>query len=73
MLELRAVDAVLHDACVCNGQLIAFLEGERTLEEAVERIKFETHRFARQQATWFRLDDERIRWFDLRTGITTSS
>ncbi|MEM7116694.1 MAG: tRNA (adenosine(37)-N6)-dimethylallyltransferase MiaA [Chloroflexota bacterium] len=46
-------------------QLIDYLEGERSLEEAVERIKFETHRFARQQATWFRLDDKRIRWFDL--------
>jgi tRNA dimethylallyltransferase len=46
-------------------QLYAYLEGEMTLEEAVERIKFETHRFARQQATWFRYDDPRITWFDL--------
>lgn len=45
-------------------QLLAHLEGEMTLEEAVERIKFETHRFARQQNTWFRQDDPRIRWFD---------
>ncbi|MFO7537166.1 MAG: hypothetical protein R6X32_03800, partial [Chloroflexota bacterium] len=33
--------------------------------EAVERIKFETHRFARQQDTWFRRDDERIAWFGM--------
>lgn len=46
-------------------QLVTHLTGELTLDEAVERIKFETHRFVRQQATWFRLDDERIRWFDL--------
>ncbi len=45
-------------------QLLAHLEGEVSLEAAVERIKFETHRFARQQATWFRLDDPRIAWFD---------
>ena len=32
-----------------------------------QRIKFETHRFARQQATWFRADDPRIAWFDLET------
>jgi tRNA A37 N6-isopentenylltransferase MiaA len=31
----------------------------------VARIKFETHRFARQQATWFRHNDPRITWFDL--------
>jgi tRNA dimethylallyltransferase len=50
-------------------QLLSFLAGERplaegTLDEAVERIKFETHRFARQQYTWFRLDDPAISWFD---------
>lgn len=46
-------------------QLLAYLDGETTLDEAVARIKFETHRFARQQATWFRADDPRITWFDL--------
>jgi tRNA dimethylallyltransferase len=45
-------------------QTLAFLEGELTLEEAVQRIKFETHRFARQQNTWFRQNDTRIHWFD---------
>ncbi|HEX6384535.1 MAG TPA: tRNA (adenosine(37)-N6)-dimethylallyltransferase MiaA, partial [Anaerolineae bacterium] len=46
-------------------QLMDYLEGEMSLEEAVERIKFETHRFVRQQYTWFRLDDRRIHWFDV--------
>lgn len=46
-------------------QLMAHLAGETSLDEAVERIKFETHRFARQQATWFRRDDSTIAWFDL--------
>lgn len=45
-------------------QLWVYLAGEMSLDEAVERIKFETHRFARQQATWFRLDDPAIHWFD---------
>jgi tRNA dimethylallyltransferase len=45
-------------------QLWAYLEGETTLPEAVDRIKFETHRFVRQQYTWFRLDDPAIHWFD---------
>ena len=49
-------------------QLWAYLDGEMSLEDAIERIKFETHRFARQQSTWFRLDDKRIRWFDLANG-----
>jgi len=48
-------------------QLLAHLDGQMTLAEAVERVKFETHRFARQQATWFRANDPRITWFDLDT------
>jgi tRNA dimethylallyltransferase len=46
-------------------QLAAHLAGEMTLAEAVERIKFETHRFARQQYTWFRPDDPHIHWYDI--------
>jgi tRNA dimethylallyltransferase len=46
-------------------QLWAYLAGECMLAEAVERIKFETHRFARQQYTWFRPGDPAITWFDI--------
>lgn len=55
-------------------QLLAFLEGGMSLEAAVERVKFETHRFARQQATWFRRDDSRIAWFNAgeREGVVGS-
>jgi tRNA dimethylallyltransferase len=49
-------------------QLWAYLAGEMSLEEAVVRIKFETHRFARQQSTWFRLDDPAINWFEIGEG-----
>jgi tRNA dimethylallyltransferase len=47
-------------------QVWAYLDSEMTLVEAVERIKFETHRFARQQHNWFRRDDSRIRWYDIQ-------
>ena len=54
-------------------QLLDYLAGEMTLAEAVERIKYETHRFARQQGTWFRLDDPAIVWFDMeRAGVETA-
>lgn len=39
------------------------LRGERTHEDAVDSIKTKTRRFARQQGAWFRMSDERIRWF----------
>jgi tRNA dimethylallyltransferase len=35
------------------------------LAAAMQRIKFETHRFARHQYAWFRLNDPRIHWFDV--------
>ncbi len=54
-------------------QLYAYLDGEMTLEEAVARIKFETHRFVRQQNTWFRAADPAIAWFDMgEEGVETA-
>jgi tRNA dimethylallyltransferase len=41
-----------------------FLNREMDLPGAVQRIKYETHRFARHQYAWFRLNDERIHWFE---------
>jgi tRNA dimethylallyltransferase len=48
------------------AQLWSYLDGELSLDEAVERIKFETHRFVRHQNNWFRLDDPTIHWFDVQ-------
>ncbi|MSQ27662.1 MAG: tRNA (adenosine(37)-N6)-dimethylallyltransferase MiaA [Dehalococcoidia bacterium] len=45
-------------------QIGAVLRGESTLSEAIDAIKFATHRFARQQRTWFRPDDEGINWLE---------
>ena len=46
-------------------QVAMFLRGEVSLEMAVQQIKYETHRFIRHQYAWFRLNDERIHWFDV--------
>ena len=48
-------------------QIGMFLRGELTLEAAIQQIKFETHRFVRHQYAWFRLKDDRIRWFDIQS------
>jgi tRNA dimethylallyltransferase len=45
-------------------QIGQFLQGEMTLPQAIDKMKHETHRFARHQYAWFRLDDSRIHWFD---------
>ncbi|MDX1688820.1 MAG: tRNA (adenosine(37)-N6)-dimethylallyltransferase MiaA [Candidatus Promineifilaceae bacterium] len=46
-------------------QLWDYLRGELTLEEAIERIKYETHRFVRHQYNWFKPNDPAIHWFDI--------
>lgn len=43
-------------------EMFAYIEGTWTLEEAVERIKGNTRRYARKQLTWYK-KDEQIRWF----------
>lgn len=43
-------------------EMFAYLDGKWTLEEAVERIKGDTRRYARKQLTWYK-KDEQIRWF----------
>lgn len=45
-------------------EIIQYLEGRCTLEEAVYIIKRDTRRFAKRQLTWFRRD-KRIYWFQV--------
>jgi tRNA dimethylallyltransferase len=49
-------------------QVCQHLAGELSLEEAVARIKTETHRLARKQHNWFHRDDRRIHWIDVLLG-----
>ena len=43
-------------------ELFDYIDGRWSLEEAVERIKGNTRRYARKQLTWYKKDDQ-IRWF----------
>ena len=43
-------------------ELFDYFDGRWPLEEAVERIKGNTRRYARKQLTWYKKDD-RFRWF----------
>lgn len=44
-------------------ELVHVIEGDRTLEDAVDEIKQSSRRYAKRQLTWFRADP-RIRWLD---------
>jgi tRNA dimethylallyltransferase len=45
-------------------QLLPYIRGESSLEQAVERIRHETHRYVRHQETWLRRNT-RLIWFDV--------
>ncbi len=44
-------------------ELFTYLDGKCSLEEALEKIKQNTRRFAKRQLTWFRKDTD-IAWFE---------
>ncbi len=43
-------------------ELFDYMDGRWTMQEAVERIKGNTRRYARKQLTWYKRD-ETVRWF----------
>ena len=54
-----------HNALQTVGykEIFGYLDGDYSLDEAIDRIKTNTRRYAKRQLTWFRKDAE-IRWFD---------
>lgn len=45
-------------------ELFMYFEGKLSLDDAVDKIKQESRRYAKRQLTWFR-HDERIKWIDI--------
>jgi tRNA dimethylallyltransferase len=50
-------------------EIIQYLEGELTLDEAILQIKRKTRIFVRRQANWFKTGDPSIHWFDIQPGV----
>jgi tRNA dimethylallyltransferase len=45
-------------------QLLPYIRGESSLEQAIERIRHDTHRYVRHQETWLRRN-ARLTWLDV--------
>jgi tRNA dimethylallyltransferase len=45
-------------------EIIAYLEGKMTLDEAVKEMKRATRVYVRRQANWFKANDPSIHWLD---------
>lgn len=50
-------------------EIVEYLKGKTTLEEAIMLIKRNTRVFVRRQANWFRSNDPQIHWFDAGPGV----
>ena len=51
------------------AEIIDYLDGKITLEEAIEKIKINTRRLAKAQRTWFKTFKE-VNWLDIAAGDT---
>jgi tRNA dimethylallyltransferase len=52
-------------------EILAYLQGSITLEEAERQMRRNTRLFVRRQANWFKTSDPRIRWFDVDENTVT--
>ena len=52
-------------------EMIAYLHGMVTMDEAVMLMKRNTRIFVRRQANWFKEDDPGIAWYQVKPGIVT--
>lgn len=63
-LEARGLrDSLTSVQAIGYAQILSFLDGTISFENAVAEVKRRTKRFARSQETWFKADP-RIRWFE---------
>ena len=50
--------------CIGYKELIAFINKEYDLNEAIKLTTISTNRLVRHQNNWFKQEDERIVWFN---------
>ncbi len=50
-------------------EVVEYLQGKITLDEAKAKMRKKTREFVRRQRNWFKPDDENIRWYDLSEDV----
>ena len=63
--EVRRLEPYRHENAlntVGYKEIFDYLDGRWSLDEAIERIKGNTRRYARKQLTWFKRDPQ-VKWF----------
>lgn len=57
-------DGLTSKQAIGYKEIIEALHGETSIDEAFDKIKIATHRYAKRQRTWFR-KDKRINWIEI--------
>lgn len=60
-------DGITAPQAIGYKEVVSALDGQISLDEAIEQIKTATRRYAKRQRTWFR-KDSRIMWIDADSG-----
>ena len=56
-------DAITSQQAIGYKEFVAYLDGQSSLDEAIDAVKLATRRYAKRQRTWFR-KDTRIHWLE---------
>lgn len=65
-------EALTSAAAIGYKEIVEYLDGHYSLEEAVSQIKTATRQYAKRQRTWFN-KDKRIHWIDYNNANLTSA
>ena len=71
LLQFGFRDGVTAPSAIGYKEVVSALDGDISLDEAIESIKVATCRYAKRQRTWFR-KDSRIQWLCADSGDTES-
>lgn len=69
LLEQGFREGVTAPQAIGYKEIVAALDGECSLDDAVEEIKIATRRYAKRQCSWFN-HDERVVWLDATDSST---
>ncbi|PYG87543.1 tRNA dimethylallyltransferase [Ruminiclostridium sufflavum DSM 19573] len=64
LVELGFADSITSMQGIGYKEILSYLKGKSTLDEAVEIIKRDSRRYAKRQLTWFKRMKE-IKWFSI--------
>jgi tRNA dimethylallyltransferase len=65
LLEKRYMPDLPSFSAIGYQEIINYLAGKTTLEEAVMLMKRRSRQYVRRQANWFKVDDPSIHWFQV--------